>query len=65
MMDDEGRTLWQLLAEDEPAPGSGGSQISEGSETETAIELALVTGPDAAQRAVDALPPDVPDPEKA
>jgi hypothetical protein len=61
VVDDQRRSFRQLLAEEQPATGPGISQVEECSQTEPAVELALITGSEATKSAIDARGPNVPD----
>ncbi len=61
MVDDEGRALWQLLAEDQSPARSGGPHIGESGETETAVQIPPIPGSETTKGALEARGADVPD----
>jgi hypothetical protein len=61
MVDDEGRALWQLLAEDQPPTRSAGPHIGESGKSETAVQIAPIPGTETTKGALEARGADVPD----
>ena len=64
MVDDQGGAFGEAPSEYESPAGAGSTHIGEGGHAETGVELALITGAQAAQRPVDAGGGQISDPEK-